>query len=81
MSAALPVQVRNPNFGGVLLRNRDEVSGRRINAFDITAPNVPDTDLGWECTVGMDWEILSGSRANLRFAYWKPGKMVQLRRV
>ena len=72
--SGVPVQVRNPNFGGVLLRNRDEVSGRRINAFDITAPNVPDTDLGWECTVGMDWEILSGSRANLRFAYWKPGK-------
>ncbi|MDQ7784606.1 MAG: hypothetical protein RDU20_17105 [Desulfomonilaceae bacterium] len=70
----VPLQISNPNFGQVLLRNLDEVSGRRINAFDITAPNIPDTDLGWEFTVGMDWEILSGSRVNLRYAYWVPGK-------
>jgi hypothetical protein len=70
----VPLQVRNPNYGQVRLRNTDEVNGRRINAFDITAPNIPDTDLGWEFTAGIDWEILSGSRINLRYAYWQPGK-------
>ncbi len=70
----VPLQVRNPNYGQVLLRNMDEVGGRRINAFDITAPNIPDTDLGWEFTAGFDWEILSGSRLNIRYAYWMPGK-------
>lgn len=70
----VPLQVRNPNFGQVLLRNTDTVSGRRINAFDITAPNIPDTDLGWEFTGGIDWEILEGSRIHFRYAYWLPGK-------
>lgn len=38
------------------------------------APNIPDNNLGWEMTTGVDWKLLEGLTMNLRGAYWQPGE-------
>jgi len=38
------------------------------------APNIPDDNLGWEVTAGVDWKILEGLTVNLRGAYWHVGE-------
>ena len=38
-----------------------------------SAPNIPDSSLGWEVTAGVDWKLLEGLKATLRGAYWQPG--------
>ena len=40
----------------------------------IRAPNIPDNNLGWELTTGVDWKLLEGLTTNLRLAYWQPGE-------
>jgi hypothetical protein len=44
------------------------------NAGAIRAPNIPDNNLGWELTTGVDWKLLEGLTTNLRLAYWQPGE-------
>jgi len=74
----LPVQVRNSNYGQVLFRfaeqRADAFERRLINAIAVDAPNIPDTDLGWEFTTGLSWELIQGQIMSSRFAYWQPGK-------
>lgn len=36
-------------------------------------PNVPDTYLGWEANVGVDWKLLEGMTFKSQFGYWAPG--------
>jgi hypothetical protein len=36
-------------------------------------PNVPDTYLGWEWDIGVDWKLLEGMTFSALFAYWQPG--------
>jgi hypothetical protein len=40
----------------------------------VRAPNIPDNNLGWEITSGVDWKLLEGLTMNLRGAYWQPGE-------
>ncbi|HMK33513.1 MAG TPA: hypothetical protein VK463_00500 [Desulfomonilaceae bacterium] len=37
------------------------------------APNIPDTNLGYEVDAGFDWKLLEGFLVNATFAYWQPG--------
>jgi hypothetical protein len=43
-------------------------------AAGLGVPNIPDNNLGWEVTTGVDWKLLEGFTANLRGAYWQPGE-------
>lgn len=38
------------------------------------APSIPDTFLGWEVDLGVDWKLLEGLTLNTTFAYWQPGE-------
>jgi hypothetical protein len=38
------------------------------------APNIPDTDLGYEIDAGFDWHLLENWTVSVLFAYWKPGR-------
>jgi len=37
-------------------------------------PSIPDNNLGWEVTTGVDWKLLEGLVLNIRGAYWQPGE-------
>lgn len=37
------------------------------------APSVPDSNLGWEVDLGMDWKLLEGLNVLTTLAYWQPG--------
>jgi hypothetical protein len=37
------------------------------------APNIPDTNLGWEVDLGMDWKLIEGLNVLTTLAYWQPG--------
>jgi hypothetical protein len=70
------VQVSNPNYGQVVYNQTVDVGGasrRRTNAIALDAPNIPDKDLGWEVTAGMDWKLLEGFTFGWRWAQWYPG--------
>jgi len=43
-------------------------------AAQIGAPSVPDTNLGWEADLGIDWKLLENFAIYATFGYWKPGK-------
>ncbi len=45
----------------------------RLGDFNNPAPAIPDSNLGWEWNVGIDWGLLEGLILNTRFAYWQPG--------
>ncbi|MGO9119162.1 MAG: hypothetical protein ACLQPD_16340 [Desulfomonilaceae bacterium] len=38
------------------------------------APNIPDNNLGYELTTGIDWKLLEGLTMNMRAAFWQPGE-------
>ena len=38
------------------------------------SPNIPDTELGYETDVGVDWKLLEGWTAGMVLAFWQPGK-------
>lgn len=38
------------------------------------APSIPDLNLGWEITAGIDWKLLEKYRFSALVAYWQPGK-------
>jgi len=40
----------------------------------VVAPSIPDDNLGWEVTAGVNWKILEGLTINLRAAYWHVGE-------
>ena len=46
---------------------------QRLGTFAAPAPAIPDSNLGWEWNVGMDWGLLEGLVFSGRFAYWQPG--------
>jgi hypothetical protein len=39
-----------------------------------TSPNIPETALGWEANVGVDWQLLEGFSTGFLLGYWQPGK-------
>ena len=43
------------------------------------SPAIPHADLGWEITAGFTWELLDGWVVDGRIAYWRPGRVVQVR--
>jgi len=43
-------------------------------ALGVRAPNIPDNNLGYELTTGIDWKLLEGLTMNLRGAFWQPGE-------
>ena len=38
------------------------------------APNIPDSNLGWEVDAGFDWRLLEGLTLRTTVAYWAPGQ-------
>jgi hypothetical protein len=44
-----------------------------LNRYPLS-PNIPDTALGYEIDVGLDWKLLEGFTAGLLVGYWQPGK-------
>jgi len=45
------------------------------NAFGpVAVPSIPDTNLGWEVDLGIDWRLLEGFRLEALVGYWQPGK-------
>jgi hypothetical protein len=38
------------------------------------SPNIPDTSLGYEIDLGLDWKFLEGMTGGLLVGYWQPGK-------
>jgi hypothetical protein len=64
-------QAVNGPTGGIIGRYRGSTvpgSGTAI------APNIPDNNLGWEVTGGIDWKLLESLTVNATVAYWQPGK-------
>jgi hypothetical protein len=45
-----------------------------VNEFGRPIPTVPDTSLGWEAGLGLDWQILDGWNVSGNAAYWQPGR-------
>jgi len=39
-----------------------------------TSPNIPDTSLGYEIDLGLDWKLLEGMTGGVLVGYWQPGK-------
>ena len=61
----------------VLLGQAGNAATQNVFALDggaTTAPNIPDDQLGWEVTSGVDWKLLEGLTFKFRAAYWQPGK-------
>jgi len=56
------------NQGGAAPQNNSGAGGVGL------APNIPDNNLGWEVTTGVDWKLLEGLTMNIRGAYWQPGE-------
>jgi hypothetical protein len=38
------------------------------------SPNIPDTSLGYEIDLGLDWRLLEGMTGGFLVGYWQPGK-------
>jgi len=38
------------------------------------APNIPDSQLGWEVDAGFSWRLLEGLTLDFTAAYWNPGR-------
>jgi hypothetical protein len=71
-------------FGSFMWAERQSKTATQVAAFGgggpraTTAglqnvPNVPDTYLGWEMDLGVDWKLLEGMTFSALFAYWQPG--------
>ncbi len=45
-----------------------------INAANTGVPSIPDSNLGWEVDVGIDWRLLEKWSAKLMVGYWQPGR-------
>ncbi|MGO9121926.1 MAG: hypothetical protein ACLQPD_30485 [Desulfomonilaceae bacterium] len=43
-------------------------------AFTAPVPSIPDDELGWEVTTGLEWQILNSTNVNVTAAYWQPGR-------
>jgi hypothetical protein len=52
---------------------RFDRQGRLLVAFDSGAPNILETDLGYEIGAGFDWKLLEGFALRGNFAFWQPG--------
>ncbi len=44
-----------------------------INRYPLS-PNIPDTALGYEIDLGLEWKLLEGWNAGVVVGYWQPGK-------
>jgi hypothetical protein len=49
------------------------VTYQRQGRFNIPAPAIPESNLGWEIDFGVDWELLDGLLLTAKGAYWQPG--------
>ena len=85
MQPAYPVAGRGVSShltpaNNVVLLGRSNAAGgiiiapQNLFAIGAGAPNIPDNELGWEVTSGIDWKLLEGLTFKFRAAYWQPGK-------
>lgn len=58
-------------FNGVVADGN--VDFTKLNRYP-TSPNIPDTELGYEVDLGVDWKLLEGWNAGLVLGFWQPGK-------
>ena len=63
----------NPN-GSVVFGSNDPNNNNNGGQGPTGAPNIPDTFLGWEVDLGLDWKLLEGLTLSTTFAYWQPGE-------
>lgn len=66
--------------GGVSNNPANTKGGNRINPGlnasglqTAPIPNVPDTGLGWEADIGVNWKLLENLTLNIMYGYWKTG--------
>ncbi|MBI5571565.1 MAG: hypothetical protein HY914_16605 [Desulfomonile tiedjei] len=63
-AGALPGTV---NFGAITNANI-------LNVWNnLSTPNIPDMNIGYEIDAGMDWKLIEGLVMKLTVAYWQPG--------
>jgi hypothetical protein len=43
-------------------------------SFQVPAPAIPETDLGWEVNLGIVWRLIENWDLHVRGAYWQPGR-------
>ncbi len=64
------------SFGGAA--SAAQIAAFRASAGRAAPPNgdpfVTDGFLGWEANAGVDWKLLEGLTAYLRYSYWQPGE-------
>lgn len=53
--------------------NGDIQYGELDNNAGLRSPAIPDDNLGWEVSTGVDWKLLEGLTLFTRIAYWEPG--------
>ncbi len=68
-SPPLPYTIQFPQTSSVQYQNLST-----INAYDPTAPSIPDSNVGWEVDTGFDWELLRNWKLRVIAGYWCPGK-------
>lgn len=61
-----------PNTDGSIDRHYRGVETAQAPAQ--VAPNIPDSNLGWEVDAGFDWRLLEGLTLRTTVAYWEPGQ-------
>jgi len=47
--------------------------GINLNRYP-ASPNIPDTSLGYEVNLGMEWQLLENMTAGVVLGYWRPGR-------
>jgi len=67
-------------YGSFLYAQRASTTGTWKGQFNggvgqaiTTGDNIPDSNLGTELGLGIDWKLLENLSLNTRFAYWEPG--------
>jgi len=40
----------------------------------VAVPSIPESNLGWEVDLGLDWRLLEGFRFEALVGYWQPGR-------
>lgn len=58
-------------FNGVIADGN--VDFTNLNRYS-ASPNIPDTELGYDLDLGVNWKLLEGWTAGVVIAYWQPGK-------
>jgi hypothetical protein len=64
----------NPDNNGAVTFQNFKQGTSADQEFQTPVPTIPDTNLGWEITVGGKWELLEGFTFDATVAYWWPGR-------